>query len=726
MAAEVAVRLDSATVGFQGTTKVGEWAAVTLQVSGPVGQTVDTRVTAADIEGRPVQIAGPTVTLTGAPQAVEIIYQQGPLKSPVAIELLQEGRVLAEQTIHAGEGLVTLTPLTDLVVCLGKAQPGFEAAATRVAAIRLDNPQRAAPLEVRTFTAEQFGTLPRDPRGWHAVDVCVLDASCEPTPEFAATLQAWIMRGGRLVISGGAQIPALEGPVAAWSPIQTSGEVTLRGVSEVNSVLPGSGTLRFREGSRVAARLTSKSGVALIHTQEAAIVVRAGLGAGTVTVICLDLNDPQFVSPAGNLEWDSLPDLCRWLGGMKPITSIADNEQRLDTDLNPTGVSDLQTQLVNSIDVFPQVVRPNYWIILGQCVLFLGLVGAGDFYLVHKVLRRPHLTWVTLPIWIALGGYLGMSSARATSGTEALSRQVDLLTIDAQSQAARVDSWLTLFEPEHRRRAVGYRGDADASPATLRWEGRPEAGFRGLFRETGLHRGEAMTSIQPHSSAIVSWPIRHGSTAVIAAAQESVGPVRVTFDLLDTGTGRLGGKLTIDGPGTIEEWVIAYGNLAYIAPSRNASGLASAGPLAIDLDRCPTKLLTDYLTVLRSKMLAPREKRGPEYLMARTVYDPQGHDLASIFRTLTFHELAGGPQYTTLTNATLRKEDFSHLVRTGRAVLFGRWQVRTGQKATWPGQFLVDQQPIEPAGRESFIRVILPVTPSSLTRVDSGPTAKAP
>jgi hypothetical protein len=77
-------------------------------------------------------------------------------------------------------------------------------------------------------------------------------------------------------------------------------------------------------------------------------------------------------------------------------------------------------------------------------------------------------------------------------------------------------------------------------------------------------------------------------------------------------------------------------------------------------------------------------------------------DPLMVFRTLTFYRESGGGDYTSLTNAVLDAEDLSHLVKLGRAVLFGR--------LTTPVVTIqVDGQVVTPDRDLSFVRLILPV-----------------
>ncbi|HEY0982643.1 hypothetical protein, partial [Schlesneria sp.] len=70
-----------------------------------------------------------------------------------------------------------------------------------------------------------------------------------------------------------------------------------------------------------------------------------------------------------------------------------------------------------------------------------------------------------------------------------------------------------------------------------------------------------------------------------------------------------------------------------------------------------------------------------------------------------FDEVSGD-RYTGLTNLLLNQEDCSHLLKLGRAVLFGRLrQPIAGVE--------LNQQPLEPDSEASFVRLILPVEKST-------------
>ncbi len=732
-AADTSAHIDAVQVGFRGVVEVGRWTPISIRLTGTPGTELTLRVTAADADGRPVRQAGPPVVLSGTSQVVWMVYQHGPIESPVVVELLRGTEVLDEQTLRHGEsggGLQTVTQQTDLVLCLGESVLGFERAAEIVDKIRESRPDRVAPLVVQHYSPAQLLELPPDPRGWEAVDVCVISPKCEIAEALGATLRAWVHQGGRLVLIGGEEVTSVASPgLAGWLPIQTDGVMTHHDISDLNAMVPGSATLRLREGSKRTVRWKVETGKILAHSLDGPLVVRSGESLGTVTAIALDINAPPFarLSKEGHvLEWESLPDLCRWLAGLRMTPRLGDGAERPQSDLNPTGVSDLQTQLVNTLDRFPEVERPSYWVVLGSALLFLVIVGPLDYLLVHRLFKRPHWTWLTLPVWIALGGVVGLSAATRTEGTRVLTRQLDLVTWDAVEGEVHLESWLTIYSPQHQRFEVSCQPGAmhPVSPVEtqMRWAGRPEAGFRGLYRRTDLSGGAAV-ELTVGGRAVRSLPIRQGASVVLETKSQWKQQLPLVADLYDLGDGQLKGTFSHQFDGDLVEWVLAYGNFAYFPPRNDTSveRILQTGE-RLSMDQISSHLVTDYLVHISPKTIQRKDRKTVDYSLSSEPYDPLGRDLFNLLQTTSFHQLTGGESYTSLMNTTLQTEDLSRLVEANRAVLFGRFRNSAYGEAQMPveaaaggtaeplaAQYSLDGKPVTPRYRECFVRWVLPV-----------------
>lgn len=730
-AAEGLARIESVQVGFRGVVEVGRWSPISVHVSGTAGTEITLRVTSADAEGRPVRQAATPVALGASSTPLSLVYQHGPIKSPILVELLQGNEIVAQQTlrhgVESGE-LQTVSQLTDFVVCLGDPVLGFERAAQVAKEIRRTRPDRVAPLLVQHYSPQQLSELPPDPRGWEAVDVIVISPQCQIDGTLAASLQEWVRRGGRLILFGGNEGQWAASPgLMNWLPVKSQGEITHHDITSLNVSIPGSATLRLREGSLRTGHWTAESGAVLARSLDGPLVVRSGASLGTVTAIALDLNDLPFVRVTDErqtLVWEALPDLCRWLAGLPRIPTLVEGSQSPQSDLNPTGVSDLQTQLVNTLDRFPEVVRPSYWVVLGSALLFLVIVGPLDFLVVHRLLKRPHWTWVSLPVWIVLGGLVGLSAASRTGGDRELTRQLDLVTWDAVQGTAHLDSWFTIYSPEHHRYAVkcvpGAMNPAAQSSSThMRWAARPEAGFRGLYRETGIGNGAAV-ELAEGSQSVTALPLRHGASLVLEAKSHWEQALPVKADFSDEGDGHLKGTFSHQFEGELVDWVLVYGSFAYLPP-RNSAGVESPWRAGEEwrAEQIPSRLVVDHLVRMSTRSVERSDRKSVDYSMSRQAYDPLNRDLFTLLQTISFNQLAGGTSYTKLTNSALQTEDLSRLVDAHRAVIFGWWRNAAYQDADAPvldgaaeplaAQYSLDGQPVTPRYRECFVRWVLPV-----------------
>jgi hypothetical protein len=109
--------------------------------------------------------------------------------------------------------------------------------------------------------------------------------------------------------------------------------------------------------------------------------------------------------------------------------------------------------------------------------------------------------------------------------------------------------------------------------------------------------------------------------------------------------------------------------------------------------------LTGQVTVAVRKEGSTSQGVARQY----TEYDPLSRDPSEIVRALTFHEESGGTAYSGLTNRMLEAEDLSHLLRLGRAILFGRLNRSVAD-------IQLDGQTVSPDREDTFVRIVLPVT----------------
>ncbi|TWT50019.1 hypothetical protein KOR42_37030 [Thalassoglobus neptunius] len=710
--AKADVEILNATGGVDGWFKIGRWAPVRfdIQVSNESGSAQDEassngeltpRIRTVDPDGHAVYTS--LTPLSGNSESlnhVEAVFRNGRTDASVLIEILSAGKVVASKLLRADEpgSLVSLEQNAQLWLVAGE-QPGFEAAYRRAAAVN--------PKAIQLVRLEDFGNWQGTGRSLDSVDVIVLNADTAVSEEASAAIQKWVERGGRLVVAVGADTELLlASPLAGWLPNQPRGTVEIRNLGPLNAIIPGSGRLRMI-GSLTGADLLAENGFVIASGLNQPMIIRSGVGLGLVTIFALRM-DQEPLS-----EWGSRAELAMILAGQVPLWNDPEFlQQREDSGLSPTGVADFQTQIFQAIDSTDEIPRHSYWVSMGWMALLAVLVGPLDYYLVHHVIRRPNLTWITFPVWLGLIVYTTMSSANATNSHPMSARQIEVVDVDATIGAVRGRSWFNLYSPtssRHDTQAMVDFGDslsADNVDFTLTsWVERPESGYRGMYRSGGLDSQKPAYHVSDLGDEVFDLPIRVWSTGSVASEWEAGVDTEelVTSNLYDRGTGRLQGQITHELPGEIQDWFLAYDNFAYSPRTTSGEGPPSLKPgETFQLDLARTNILRGVLLRIRTSTRQGAVSTKVDGQVDRERYDPFSRDAYDILRILTFHTVTGGREYSTLSNQTLGELDLSQQIELGKAVLFGRME----RGAT---NYTINGETPEYEDRDTIVRIILPV-----------------
>ena len=81
-------------------------------------------------------------------------------------------------------------------------------------------------------------------------------------------------------------------------------------------------------------------------------------------------------------------------------------------------------------------------------IVYLLLVGPGDFLLLRKVVGRTEWTWLTFPLAVVLVSVAAYALACWLKGSQIRVHQADLVDVDAASGRMRGTTWLNLFSPQ--------------------------------------------------------------------------------------------------------------------------------------------------------------------------------------------------------------------------------------------------------------------------------------
>ncbi len=267
----------------------------------------------------------------------------------------------------------------------------------------------------------------------------------------------------------------------------------LRQLSGFESFSNRNAPLKF-SGTVPASRLASlpRANVVLSEASNPnPLIASVPWGFGRVTFVAVDIDAPPLSNwPALQLV---LQKLARGGGGAAKTLARKTNRQ-----LTHVGVSDLATQFQSSTEVFSDVSRPSYWWIMGLILTYVAVIGPLDYLLVHRLLRRPELTWLTFPMLMA--GSIAVSAwyADRVNGRALQVNQIDLVDIDSATGAVRNNTWVSLYSPQHERFAVAVEPAAQTQFGTpeggaanvhLSWVGVPENSVGGLYRSGGANFG---------------------------------------------------------------------------------------------------------------------------------------------------------------------------------------------------------------------------------------------
>lgn len=708
-------------VGWNGSYVVGCWTTIACDVEVPTAGTYVIRVVAPDPEGNRVTYTS-TSDLAAGRQIVRGAFRVGLMDPEIEVQIAAAGSETTLWTWKSSSGansraVAPLDPSTQLIVTVGNP-PGFDWSEGKSG-----GPTPAASnnrSESHQTAAIGLADVPTVSLAYDSVTLLVIAGRTVVSDSQAAAVRDWVASGGRLLISLPADVAIAKSivkPFIEWFPITVGDEpVTVSEFGKLEYFTRRNVRIPFR-GRMPVPSIKISQGEVLAGSRDEGLLVRAPYGLGEVTVLALDLTQ----APLAN--WTELPVLARRLAEVSPEPAAVAGAPSRTPQLSSTGITDLATQLHAVQENFAGVNRPSPWLAMGLLVALLLVIGPLDYFVVHRVIKRPRGTWITFPIWIGLFTGFSIWLASRWNGDAFAINQLSVVNVDAASATCHQRLWTNVYSPTTGRRNVDVRSTivgADSADQLSGWEGVPETAFGGMLRQASLRVGNADYSLTDHRTIerlpLMEWTSKSLRTDIHGAATSLVDS-----DLKSNGFGQLAGTVTHRLPGAIEDWFLVYGNRVYRhKKSRDDAGtipLAARQVFRVDQPNVFPRELRAFLT---GKIATGKQKIGSQAADAANqfvAYDAMSRDSAAILRILTFHDEVGAAKYTGLTNRVMVSQDLSHLVRLGRAVLFGRLNASVAN-------IHVDGAEVLPARDETYVRLILPVSklggdiPGALEKLD--------
>lgn len=663
-----------------------------------------------------------------------------------------------------------------VVLSLGTNLPGFE-----LPDAKTDDPNnlqsgglRGGRIETAAIT--EVNQLPDRWFGYDAADLVVLTtgaASAERflTPLFTDpqhrprlnALVEWVRRGGRLVVSAGANAAL----VAQYELLQELLPVAVRRdqpaeqVRELNlewalaSTNARVGVLAGRQGAPFpvanVAPKPDRGSRQLVPVYDDApggaagnrrrVVTQAAYGLGRVTFVAFDLDRSPFTDfPARAKFWD----LVLKEGGSSRAAAGGARGNQNNYGYRGVGVDsedDFAAGLRTHLDGFEGVPVISFgWVAL-FIVLYTLLIGPIEYLFLKKVLGRLELTWVTFPVIVLTVSAVAYFSAYALKGSDLMVNKVDVVDVDPASGRVYGRSWFSVFSPRIDTYRIGVEpndGWAAADPpqphpgALVDWLGTSRSGGRGgsffrrsYFYEFGGPPDGPADARRGFANGLVDVPIQVWSTKAFAADwsayTDRANPL-VASSLVHPPSDprKVAGTFTLNLalPPLADAYLI-YAGKAY----RHDNPISPGVPVTILLDKEDPDWLTKVGSGSMVTALANQTDR-------RSAAVPGGS--AQLFGML-FHDAQPGGEDRPPVNATLRRLDQSwRLTEQNRdeVILVARLATERGAGTVlvgepnspsptklwlkdlpgggkpWPGLTGTVRQ-------ETFVRVYVPVKPAA-------------
>ncbi|MCG6157000.1 hypothetical protein [Rubinisphaera margarita] len=700
----------TAQVGLKNTYKIGCWTEVQIDAPLTAGLSYQAEVSVLDADGNHARFVDQPVTADEAGRFQTVIpVLVSRLGSDFAIQVYE---LDGDQKRGALAGRLRLS--TADLTALTQSEPWL------VAVGRVDNIEITSEFvsQLQVTTVDGIDDLPENSLSLSGVNVIAYGVTGHDLAALRR-LKDWVNAGGHLVAFP--DVPAeefLATPFAELIPATFEQTAQIRDLSRLESFVGEASRLRVNKTLNIP-RLIDFPGETLVGGLTGALAARMPWGLGRLTFCTLNLNDDVLQ------DWEALPQLFRVLADFPAYNER--NSSNSTNLLTQAGLSDFKTQWDAGLSDFG-LMTPSVWIPLSLLLVAALLVGPVDYFLVRHVLKKPGLTWITLPLLVILTVGWGIYSAAqqkvplsgkaAAEGRVALVNQALVADYAGDTRTERYRRFVKVLVPETGRFDVSTSlklpyatgtPEQQTAPSSV-----PEATFRGYYRASGTHLDQTSYEVHPLEGNVTGVPIHERSTLLLETSGISTpenvardAPFAVSSNFSGTISSQLKGSLSHSLDGEITNWLLAYDKLVFFVSDDHPLATLSPGEvLEFPGSAILQRELTAFLTGTTKSMVKRKSGVGEDLIIRRRDYDPFSRDLEYIISLMTFYEIVGGEEYTKLSNIELTNWDLSESIALKRAVLVGK----VTNKLPRPD---VEGETVITNSDVSFVRFVLPVEQSA-------------
>ncbi|MEZ6093635.1 MAG: hypothetical protein R3C03_05290 [Pirellulaceae bacterium] len=680
--------------GLGGYARLGRWAPVTIAFSSATNaeEIATLRITCPDGDDIPCTYEMKPVRSENDPRVIQGYFRIGRTRGELRVQGHRtDGTLAFEEVISAGSRLQVVPATSRVVYYAGEAGESLPEAI-----VNSDRYSAFPDYLIGALTANEY---PLSTKALGCVDVIVINGRDperfnEIRGQCLNALRDWTQCGGHAVtlLSPGA-IPAIEaGVLKDWCEFESVVAKELQSTARVESFVNASTPLLVGADQTMSVvDATIGKSTPVISQDGLPLVQTVPVGFGKLTVVAFPLD----VAPA--VDWQSTPALLKKLlyGAKSGVEQSLDSLTAQSTRI---GYRDLTGQLRVPLEQFSSVGFIPFTAIALIIVLFLLLVGPGDYFMLKSMGRRMHWTWLTFPLLaIAFSGlaywlyHLAKPSVRQFN-------QLEIVDIDLASKRIQSHSWASFYSPQSAQSDFGILPVQPMVGAgeqrELSWMGQPGAGLGGMQTTTPV-----LTIVNGYEQLIDADDVSlKAFPSAVASARTMYGRWEGSIDLsmvsrlkVQRGIDRIDGSIVNGFEFPLIRPRIYYQNSVYY----------------IDRDLGPGESLDLFseASELTAKTFMTRGSNSPRNDGVQMApWNQSDTNMFRIGEVMMFYDLSGGPSYTGLSHRYLNQVEFSDTLFPNQAILVAGIPERFSEVVV-DGNRVSDEY----SQSATLIRILLPV-----------------
>lgn len=488
----------SARSAYEGVYRVGNWLPVLVELENSgVDRTVEVRVGSREGAQYSAEVELPN---NGRKTLTIYVYLATAVRR-LQVRLLNGDEELANQTLQLQPANLRARLVGVLAGAGGALRPPA----------RLDD---GTPLVVVPLG---LADLPDHPLGLSSLATLVIEdvATSELSERQREALNEWVLRGGQLIIGGGAGLArTLDGLAPELRTVNLVGEATLPAATLLGAEAATATALplaRLEPRPDLAGRSPYRVPVAMLSGE--APVFEQTLGRGVITALSLPLAHPALAS------WSQFAQL--WQALLRPVSELPPGF----APENVTFDGFTEGNLASTLTSLPALEFPPLALLGGLLLAYIVIVGPLT-YLVLRRLDRQMLGWVVVPVLTLVFAGLTYGLGYTQRGGDLVLNQVTLIEpLEGADGRARVRSFVGVFSPERRAytlqaELLGASGEPLLRPISVQgpWD-TSGSSMGGVYVQDG--RSEA------RNFEIAQWSMRALASDTITPASSVKAQLRI-------------------------------------------------------------------------------------------------------------------------------------------------------------------------------------------------------